>query len=78
MNVEEFVNREGNRSTISKKLYSMLLKEHVDRDNVCGIFADLETDEERQLMIDYIERGIDVDEEQIILNSIWIAQQNGH
>ena len=78
MKAEDFINREKNRSTVSKKLYSLLTEEKVDDDNICGILADLETDEERQLLIDYIEKGKDVDEEQLILNSIWIAQQNGH
>ena len=78
MSVEEYVNREKNKSAVSKKLFSLLLEVTDDLDNLCGIFADLQNDEERQLLIDYIEKGENINEEQLILNSIWIAQQNGH
>lgn len=78
MKAEEYVNRERSRSSVSEKLFSLLLEVTDDLENLCGIFADLQTDEERQLLIDYIEKGEDVNEEQLILNSIWIAQQNDH
>ena len=78
MIAEEYVSREKNRSAVSKKLFSLLLEVTDDMDNLCGIFADLQTDEERQLLIDYIEKGEKINEEQLILNSIWIAQHNGH
>ena len=78
MTAEEYVNRERSRSSVSEKLFSLLLEVTDDLENLCGIFADLQTDEERQLLIDYIEKGEDVNEEQLILNSIWIAQQNDH
>ena len=78
MKAEEYVNRERSRSSVSEKLFSLLLEVTDDLENLCGIFADLQTDEERQLLIDYIENGEDVNEEQLILNSIWIAQQNDH
>ena len=78
MSVEEYVNGEKNKSAVSKKLFSLLLEVTDDLDNLCGIFADLQNDEERQLLIDYIEKGENINEEQLILNSIWIAQQNGH
>ena len=72
MKAEEYVNRERSRSSVSEKLFSLLLEVTDDMENLCGIFADLQTDEERQLLIDYIEKGEDVNEEQLILNSIWI------
>ena len=78
MSVEEYINREKDKSAVSKKLFSLLIEVTDDLDNICGIFADLQNDEERQLLIDYIEKGENINEEQLILNSIWVAQQNGH
>ena len=76
--VEAHIAREIEKIRTSRKLYELLVEISSDLEFIGGTFANLKTDEERQLMVDYIERGIDVDEEQIILNSIWIAQHNGH
>ena len=76
--VEAQIDRERNKSKVSERLYKLLCEISNDVEFIGGTFADLKTDEERQLMVDYIEKGEDVNEEQIILNSIWVAQQNGH
>lgn len=76
--VEAHIKREKKKSNVSMKLFELLKSISDDNDFIGGTFADLKTDEERQLIIDYIEKGEDVNEEQIILNSIWIAQHTGH
>ena len=76
--VEAHIEREKRKSETSKKLYELLVEISSDIEFIGGTFADLITDEDRQLMIDYIEKGENINEEQIILNAIWVAQQNGH
>ena len=76
--VEAHIAREIEKSRTSRKLYELLNEISSDIEFIGGTLADLKTDDERQLMIDYIEKGEDVDEEQLILNAIWVAQQNGH
>jgi len=76
--VEAHIERERKKSKTSERLYKLLCNLSNDLEFIGGTFASLKTDEERQLMVDYIEKGENVNEEQIILNSIWVAKQNGH
>ena len=79
MTAAEVVKRESKSSETSKHLFRELKRfMEDDIDSMCGIFLDLINDEERQLLLDYIKKGEDVNEEQLILTAIWIAQQNGH
>ncbi len=76
MNVSEYIKKESEKSRISTLLFQKL-REIIDNlNNICGIFAELKTDKERQQLLNYINEGKDVNEEQLILTSIWIAQQN--
>ncbi len=76
MSFSEYIKKESEKSRISTLLFQKL-REIIDNlNNICGIFAELKTDKERQQLLNYINEGKDVNEEQLILTSIWIAQQN--
>ena len=55
-----------------KQLISMLKEIWNDKDFVIGIITDLETDEERQVVIDYIKNADDVTPEDLVLLSLHI------
>ena len=57
---------------IEKQLVSMLKEIWNDRDFVIGIITDLETDDERQMVIDYIKNADDVTPEDLVLLSLHI------
>lgn len=56
------------------KLEKLLYAISDDEDFIDGIFSEMETPEDVQTVIDYIERGVDVDPTQISLLSIDIGK----
>ena len=57
-------------SEIAKELIEMLVDLSDDDEFVLGIMTDLETDDERKIVIDYINNGEDVTYENLILLSL--------
>lgn len=74
MTVTEFCNNKQ-RSKITLELIEKLKQYSTDDDYILGILADSEFDEDRKLIIDYIDKGEKVDYENIILFSLEVGQK---
>ena len=55
---------------IKRKLYDKLKEYYPDKDFVCGVISNVKNDEDRQVLIDYIDFGEDVSVENIILYAL--------
>lgn len=75
MNLSEYINNEVQRNELSKKIVSELLKISEDKEFIAGVLLDVENDEDKISLLEYIEKGEDVSFEQIILNALWLGQQ---
>ena len=75
MNLSEYINNEVQRNELSKKIVSELMKISEDKEFIAGVLLDVENDENKISLLEYIEKGEDVSFEQIILNALWLGQQ---
>ncbi len=74
MTVEEYCNAKQ-RSDVTLELIEKLKQFSTDDDYILGTLADSEFDEDRKLIIDYIDNGEDVNYESVILFSLEVGQQ---
>lgn len=74
MTVSEYC-KKRHRSDTTLKLISKLRKYSSDDDYILGVLAESSFDEDRQLIIDFIEQGENVSYETIILFSLEIGLQ---
>jgi hypothetical protein len=63
------------RSNTTLELIKKLKQFSADDDYILGILADSEFDEDRKLIIDFIDKGENVDYESVILFSLEVGQQ---
>lgn len=63
------------RSQTTLELIEKLRQFSRDDDYILGVLAESEFDEDRKLIIDYIEKGEDVSYENVILFSLEVGQQ---
>ena len=63
------------KNELSKKIVSELTKISNDTEFIAGVLLDVENDDDKKALLEYIEAGKDVTYEQIILNALWLAQQ---
>lgn len=75
MNLAKYIEDKSKESELSKKLIDEIKKISEDEEFVAGVFANVYNDEDKKTLLEYIERGEDVDYEQVILNSVWLGQQ---
>jgi hypothetical protein len=61
------------KTELDKKLLSLLLKSWEDEEFIVGVFQDLETDENKRKLIDFIEEENETDSDVIILAAMDIA-----
>lgn len=74
MTVEEYCNAKQ-RSDVTLELIEKLKQFSTDDDYILGALADSEFDEDRKLIIEYIDNGEDVSYESVILFSLEVGQQ---
>lgn len=75
MNLSDFIENETKDNELSQKLVSELKKVSKDTEFIAGVLLDVENDEDKSLLLEYIKKGEDVNFEQIILNALWLNQQ---
>lgn len=61
------------KTELDEKLLSLLLKSWEDEEFIVGVFQDLETDENKRKLIDFIEEENETDSDVIILAAMDIA-----
>lgn len=75
MNLAKYIEDKSKESALSKKLIDEIKKISEDEEFVVGVFANVYNDEDKKTLLEYIEKGEDVNYEQVILNSVWLGQQ---
>lgn len=70
-----YIENEIQKNELSKKIVSELTKISNDTEFIAGVLLDVENDDDKKALLEYIEAGKDVTYEQIILNALWLAQQ---
>lgn len=75
MTITAYVEREVKRNELSQELVTELKKTSDDIEFIGGVLLNVENDEDKKALLDYIRAGIDVDFSQIILTSLWLYQQ---
>ncbi|MEE1517266.1 MAG: hypothetical protein UF228_06680 [Lachnospiraceae bacterium] len=65
----------GNEKTIKRTLFEKLRKYHNDKDFVGGVMSNVNYDEDRQIIIDFIDNDEDVSVENIILLSLHLSNK---
>lgn len=61
-------------NSIKRKLFDVLKEFNPDKDFVGGVISYTKNDEDRQKIIDYIQKGDNVTVENVILLSIYLKQ----
>ena len=75
MMLSTYIENEIQKNELSKKIVSELTKISNDTEFFAGVLLDVENDDDKKALLEYIEAGKDVTYEQIILNALWLAQQ---
>ena len=75
MTITAYVEREVKRNELSRELVTELKKVSDDIEFIAGVLLDVENDEDKKALLEYIKAGIDVDFSQIILTALWLYQQ---
>lgn len=75
MTITVYVEREVKRNELSQELVTELKKISDDIEFIGGVLLNVENDEDKKALLDYIRAGIDVDFSQILLTSLWLYQQ---
>lgn len=75
MSETEYIEKEVKTNELSRELVSELRKVSNDLEFIYGVLLDVENDEDKVTLLEYIKKGEDVNFEQIILNSLWLSQQ---
>lgn len=63
---------------LQKKLRDKLKTVSKDKDFILGALLDAETEEDQQVIIDYIDKGEDVNEQNVILLSVFLYNKRYH
>lgn len=63
---------------LQKKLRDKLKTVSKDKDFILGALLDAETEEDQQVIIDYIDKGEDVNEQNVILLSVFLHNKRYH
>lgn len=75
MMLSTYIENEIQKNELSKKIVSELTKISNDTEFIAGVLLDVENDDDKKALLEYIEAGKDVTYEQMILNALWLAQQ---
>lgn len=75
MTITAYVEREVKHNELSRELVTELKKVSDDIEFIGGVLLDVENDEDKKALLEYIRAGIDVDFSQIILTALWLYQQ---
>ena len=75
MTITAYIKREVKRNELSRELVTKLKKVSDNIEFIGGVLLDVENNEDKKVLLEYIKAGIDVDFSQIILTALWLYQQ---
>ena len=71
----DYIEREEKNNELSRALVAELRKISEDKEFIAGVLLDVENNEDKKALLEYIKKGEDVNFEQIILNALWLSQR---
>ncbi len=74
MTLSDIIQRES-KSENGNKLVTELSKYSKDEEFIAGVLLDVQNEDDKKALLNYILDGEDVDYEQILLNALWLSQQ---
>lgn len=75
MNLTKYIEEEIEKSKLSRELVTEMRKFSEDNHFIAGVLVEVENDDDKKALLEYIMKGQDVNYEQIILNALWLSQQ---
>ena len=75
MDLTKYIEDEIKNNELSRELVIEMKKFSEDKHFIAGVLLDVENDEDKAALLDYIKKGEDVNYEQIILNALWLNRQ---
>lgn len=75
MNLTKYIEEEIEKSKLSRELATEMRKFSEDKHFIAGVLVEVENDDDKKALLEYIMKGQDVNYEQIILNALWLSQQ---
>ena len=72
--MSDIIQRES-KSENGNKLVTELSKYSKDEEFIAGVLLDVQNEDDKKALLNYILDGEDVDYEQILLNALWLSQQ---
>ena len=75
MNLTKYIEEEIEKSKLSRELVTEMRKFSEDKHFIAGALVEVENDDDKKALLEYIMKGQDVNYEQIILNALWLSQQ---
>ena len=75
MKLSEYIQREISTNETSQKIVEIISEFSTDEEYIAGVLLDLKNDDDKTVFLEYLQKGVDVDYEQIILWSLWLNQQ---
>ena len=75
MNLTKYIENEIKNNKLSRELVAEMKKCSEDKHFIAGVLVDVENDEDKLALLEYIRKDEDVSYEQIILNALWLSQQ---
>ena len=74
MTLTAYIQDEVKHNKLNRELVIELKKVSDDIEFIAGVLLDVENDEDKKALLEYIRAGIDVDFSQIILTALWLYQ----
>ena len=74
MTLTAYIEDEVKHNKLNRELVIELKKVSDDIEFIAGVLLDVENDEDKKALLEYIRAGIDVDFSQIILTALWLYQ----
>ncbi len=75
MNLTKYIENEIKNNKLSRELVTEMKKYSGNKHFIAGVLVDVENDEDKLALLEYIRKDEDVSYEQIILNALWLSQR---
>ncbi len=75
MKLSEYINNQIRKNETSRLIVKKLHEYSDNEEFIAGVLLDLKNDDDKITFLDYLNKGIDVNYEQIILNALYLSQQ---
>lgn len=75
MNIKNFIEEKGNEKNSARLINELKKVPDCDEDLILAVLVYLKNDDDKIAMIKYLQKGENVNYEQVTLNALWLSQQ---